>query len=92
MVTSWVTALQTPSQKVRGLQLNPNETKSEEFKVNVYPNPSESGFTVQANNADACPLEIKVMNAQGQITKYFEATENTIRFGHDLKLVCTSLK
>ena len=70
----------------QGLQLNPNETISEEFKVNVYPNPSESDFTIQANIADAYPLEIKVMNAQGQITKYFEATENTIRFGHDLKV------
>jgi hypothetical protein len=65
--------------KNRGVKIVPNSGKAENEGINmdVYPNPSEGQFNFDLTLAEAQPLEVQVINAQGKVLKTVTNEQNS---------------
>jgi hypothetical protein len=59
---------------------------SENWKVNVYPNPTTTSFNMQVTAADSKKLLVRILDIQGRVIKTFTtAASQTNHFGNELK-------
>jgi hypothetical protein len=59
---------------------------TENWKVNVYPNPTTTSFNMQVTAADSKKLLVRILDIQGRVIKTFTtAASQTNHFGNELK-------
>ena len=79
------TACATGTKSTNLITKSETGSNSEIFSVNVYPNPSQSGFNLKINSLNKSNASIKVMDLQGKtITKLNANSGEIISFGNML--------
>ena len=74
------------AQQIEKVKADLVTTENDEFKVNVFPNPSAGEFSLQVISKSAAPVQIKIMNMNGMVMSVSNVLSkaNMIKVGANL--------